>query len=65
MVASFLVDRNDVIAMFPGMNLRKFKRTRLYKLLKIHEHRENAHNVFYDRSKLNRTLKLAGYDFNF
>ncbi len=60
------INRNDVIVtLFPKMTLRRFKRTTLYKMLRIHEHRENRKAIFYERHKLNRVLKQAGYEHSF
>ncbi len=52
-----LIDRREVIAMFPNMTLRKFKRTRTYQTLKIHEVVENCRNVFYPRPEVVKAVK--------
>ena len=56
-----LIDRRDVIAMFPNMTLRKFKCTRVYAILKIHSVELNRRNVFYPRSEVVKALKISGF----
>ena len=56
-----LIDRNEVIAMFPNMTLRKFKRTRLYFLLKIHARQVTKKTVYYPRPQVMQALKIEGY----
>ena len=57
-----LIDRREVIAMFPGMTLRRFKRTRTYRLLRIYEIKENNYTIWYPKRKLNEVFKIIGYE---
>jgi hypothetical protein len=57
-----LIDRRDVIAMFPPsmrMTLRKFKRTTAFVMLEEHAVRLNRKNVCYPRSKVVSVLKIT------
>ena len=57
MTRNDLIDRREIIFMFPNMTLRKYKRTRIYRLLKIHEIHLTRKLVVLPRKEVSAVLK--------